>query len=55
MQRSMFRFWSHVNPELVSELNHPWSYKHDFEMLGYDPQQYFQSLQFGKLSPIEQT
>ena len=49
-----FRFWSQVDPELVSELNQPWSYKHDFELLGYSPQQYFAALDFSKLSPIPQ-
>jgi len=48
------RFWSQVEPELVSELNQPWSYKHDFKMMGYSPEQYFAALDFSKLSPISQ-
>ena len=31
-----FRFWNQVDITLIRELNQMWSYKHDFEMLGFD-------------------
>ena len=38
------RFWREISPDLIADLNKPWSYRHDLDMLGYTPQQYFTSI-----------
>ena len=40
----ILRFWSQVEPELISELNQDWSFKPDMDMFGYSPTQYFEQL-----------
>ena len=38
------RFWKDVGTSMISELQQPFAYGHDFHLFGYTPEQYFKQI-----------